>query len=78
MEVGGVAIVQAKEDLFNHWIVTAFLPPSPPVFTVDYYNALADPADISPNGIDPSAAGYEIMLTLTQAAINQTHAGELR
>jgi lysophospholipase L1-like esterase len=76
--VGGVDIVQANEDLFNRWIVDAFLPPSPPVYTVDYYLALNDPSDISSNGIDPSPAGYEIMLTLAQAAIDQMHTGELR
>lgn len=75
---GGVAIVQDNEVLFNHWVVTSFLPPSPPVYTVDYYNALSQPSDISANGIDPSPQGYEIMLTLAQAAIDQMHVGELR
>jgi hypothetical protein len=76
----GVLGVQANELLFNLHLGLS-LGSSPGEDTtipiIDYYSAV--PADdISDNGIDPNAQGYAVMLTLAQAAINQTHAGELR
>jgi hypothetical protein len=75
---GGVLFVQANIFDFDRDIAYS-LGGDPPtgVTIVDYYTNLPA-ADVSGNGIDPNAAGYAVMLTLTQAAIDQTHTGELR
>jgi hypothetical protein len=75
---GGVLSVQGNIFDFDRDIAYSLGGDPPTGATIiDYYtNLLA--ADISSNGIDPTPAGYEIMLTLAQAAIDQTHTGELR